>query len=55
MGRGEDRVRRIKEDEAREPEANQQEELDREQEGIEECQDEVRGNSHCPQLTQHLS
>jgi hypothetical protein len=38
MGRGEERVRRIKEDEAREPEADQREELDREREGIEEVQ-----------------
>jgi hypothetical protein len=40
-GRGEQQVRRTKEDEAREPEADQQEELDKEQEGIEESQDEV--------------
>jgi hypothetical protein len=47
-GRGEDRVRRIKEDEVRELEADQQEELDREREGIEERQDEVRGNPPLP-------
>jgi hypothetical protein len=41
MGRGEEQVRRIKEDEAREPEADQLEELDREREGIKESQDKV--------------
>ena len=47
MGRGEERVRRIKEDEAREPEADQLEELERDREGI-ESQDEVRGNPPPP-------